>query len=131
MLTGFGVINVKVILILLGLFLLGEVLDYALVLFGAKKMGASSRAVFGAFLGGLAGAVLGTFFFGIGILFGTFAGIFAGAFLVEFFSQKGLKKSLKAGTGSLAGAVVSVFFKSLLALGMIALITVRIFSAQA
>ncbi len=45
LLTGFSIINLKVLLILFTLYLCGEVLEYVFIIIGAKKLGASNPAV--------------------------------------------------------------------------------------
>jgi len=121
LITGFSVISPKALLILLVLYLLGEVLEYVFIIIGAKKFGASNIAVAGAIIGGIAGAVIGSGFLGIGLVFGTFLGIFLGAFIVEFIIQKDLVRSLKAGTGSILGRFGSIFAKVIIAIVMFAI----------
>ena len=128
--TGFSIISIQTLLILTGLFIAGEILDYVFVMLGAKKFGASNRAVLGAFLGGITGAFAGLFFFGIGVIPGTFAGIFLGAFLFEYLGNSSFQQSLRSGTGSLIGAVASIFIKSILALAMISIIVVKVFTLR-
>ena len=118
LLTGFSIISIKTLLVILTLYLCGEVLEYVFVIMGAKKLGASNKAVIGAVAGGIIGAVLGAGFLGIGIILGTFLGIFLGAFLVEFAVHKDLVKSLKAGTGGLLGRLGSIIAKIIIAIAM-------------
>lgn len=126
--TGFSVLTLKTIVILFLLYALGEILEYVFIIAGAKKLGASNWAVFGAIAGGIIGAVLGAGVFGIGLIFGTFLGIFLGAFFVELFVQKDLIKSLKAGTGGVIGRVGSIAAKLVIVLIMLAIIVTRIIS---
>src|SRR4030042_7190231 len=107
-LTGFAIISLKTLLILLIFYLCGEVLEYVFIIVGAKKFGASNPAVAGAIIGGIVGAILGLGFFGMGLIPGTFLGIFLGAFLVELVIQRDLVKSLKAGAGGGLGRIGSV-----------------------
>ena len=126
LLTNFALIGFKTLLLLFGLYLVGEVSEYVFIIIGAKKFGASNAAVIGALLGGIAGAIIGVFVFGVGIIFGTFLGIFLGAFLVELFVQRDMVKSLKAGTGGVLGRVGSIFVKMILALVMIAIVVSKL-----
>lgn len=126
--TGFEIISIKFLLLLLFLYLLGEILEYVMVIIGAKKFGASTKAAVGAVIGGIVGAVLGTMgTAGIGLIPSTFLGLFLGAFLVEYFTQRDLVKSLKAGAGGVFGRVGAVACKVVIALVMIALILQRLF----
>ncbi|NQU95083.1 MAG: DUF456 domain-containing protein [Candidatus Omnitrophica bacterium] len=121
LLTGFTIISMKALLVILTLYLCGEVLEYLFVILGAKKLGASNTAVVGAIIGGIAGAILGVAFFGVGIILGTFLGIFLGAFLVELVIHKDLVKSLKAGAGGVLGRVGSIVAKVIIAIIMFAI----------
>ena len=51
LLTEFSELSFTKLLILLGLYLCGEVMEYVFVIFGAKKFGASNKAAMGAFHG--------------------------------------------------------------------------------
>lgn len=126
LLTGFSIISLKTLLVLLTLYVCGEVFEYLFIIIGAKKFGASNSAVVGAVIGGIAGAVLGVGFFGIGIVLGTFLGIFLGAFLVELILQRDLIKSLKAGTGGVLGRIGSIIAKVIIAVIMFAIIASKI-----
>jgi len=117
-LTGFSIVGLQTLLILLTLYLCGEVLEYVFIILGAKKFGASNAAAIGAVIGGIIGAVAGAAFFGIGLILGTFLGIFLGAFLVEMLLQKNLVKSLKAGAGSVIGRIGSIVVKVAIAVVM-------------
>ena len=68
LMTNFMVIGFKPLVILFTLYLVGEVLEYVFIIFGAKKFGASNAAVIGALVGGIIGAIIGTAAFGIGAL---------------------------------------------------------------
>ena len=116
--TGFSIITLKSLVIILVLYLIGEVFENLSVIFGTKTMGASNCAVVGAIVGGILGATFGAGIFGIGLIPGTFLGIFLGAFLVELVLKRDLIKSLKAGTGGIIGRLGSVVIKVVLALIM-------------
>ena len=123
LLTGFYLITLKTLLILLTLYFCGEVLEYALIIVGAKKFGASNAATAGAIIGGILGAILGVAFFGVGLILGTFFGIFLGAFLVELLIQKDLVRSLKSGAGSVLGRFGSIVVKIIIAIIMLTIMT--------
>jgi len=82
-----------------GMAILGELLDLAAGALGAKKGGASRRGVVGAFVGGLGGALVGTFFLPIpliGTLIGALLGTFAGALLGEMNDPENKKTADEA-----------------------------------
>jgi uncharacterized protein YqgC (DUF456 family) len=122
LLTGFDIMGLKELLVLVTLYLCGEVLEYVFVIVGAKKLGASNMAVAGAIIGGVLGAILGAGFFGVGLILGTFLGIFLGAFLVELAIQKDFVKSLKAGAGGVLGRIGSIVAKVVIAFIMFGVI---------
>ena len=125
-LTGFDIITVRCLIILLLLCICGEVLEYVVVIVGTKKFGGSNKATLGALIGGVTGAMLGATFLGIGAIPGTFIGIFLGIFLSEVITKKGIIKSLKAGTGGVIGRFGAIFAKVVIAIIMFIIIGIRI-----
>ena len=92
------------------------VIDFAAGSFGAKHLGASRRAVWGAAIGTLVGL-----FFGIpGILIGPFLGAVAG----EYTVHRQLVKAGKAGAGTWLGLALGAAAKVALVFGMLALFTI-------
>jgi uncharacterized protein len=78
--------------------------DFAAGALGAKKFGASPRAMIGAGLGTLAGLFLGP----VGIIFGPFVGAILGELTVHRDIAKVGKAGLAAWIGFLVGMVVKV-----------------------
>lgn len=126
LMTAFEILTWKDLLALGALYGFGELMEYVLTVFGAKKMGASTRAVIGAVLGGIVGAALGVALFGLGLLMSTLLGVFLGGFIVELCMTKDWRRAFWAGTGSLLGRLGSILFKMVIALGMIVWIGLRI-----
>ncbi len=124
--TGFSIVSLETLLVLLILYLCGEVLEYFFIIIGAKKLGASNAAVVGAIAGGILGAILGAGVFGIGLILGTLVGIFLGAFVVELILQKNLVKSLKAGSGGVLGRLGSIVAKVIIAIIMFVILALNI-----
>jgi len=129
LLTNFSIISFKALIVLLILYLFGEVLEYLFIILGAKKLGASNPAIFGALAGGILGAVFGVSFLGLGAILGTILGIFLGAFLVELIIQRSLIKSLKAGAGGVLGRVGSIVAKVLIAIAMLGILVYQFFTS--
>lgn len=125
-LTEFSFLSVKVIAILFLLYVIGEIIEYVSIIYGAKKFGASNAGIAGAFIGGIAGAVLGVSFFGVGLIIGAFIGIFLGAFIVELFVKKDVIKSLKAGAGGVLGRLGSIIVKIIIAIVMFIIMAANI-----
>lgn len=90
---------------------LSYVIDFAASALGAKKFGASPRAVVGAALG----AFVGIFFGLIGIVLGPFVGAVVG----EFSGKASLKGATHAGIGATLGLLFGTLLKIALAFTMI------------
>lgn len=101
--------------------LLAYGVDFWATLFGAKKFGASKRAVIGALLG----AVMGLFIGLPGVVFGPFIGAVIG----ELSAQRSLPQAVRAGIGATIGLVLGSALKIALVFAMIGVFLVmRFFS---
>lgn len=98
-----------VVLGLLALFSYG--IDLAATAMGAKKFGASSRAIWGAAIGTLIGI-----FFG---LIGLIIGPFAGALVAEFTHKNDMQAATRAGIGATLGLLFGAVLKIALAFTML------------
>ena len=85
--------------------------DFWATMFGAKKFGASRRAVMGAVVGSIAGLFLGV----PGVIFGPFIG----AVLGELSSAGSLRQATRAGFGATLGLILGAAMKLALAFSMI------------
>jgi uncharacterized protein YqgC (DUF456 family) len=113
---GFAYAGVGTLLALGVMTLLIYIVDVVAGALGAKRFGASPRAVVGASLGALIGL-----FFGIpGILVGPFAG----AVLGELSAQRDLLAAGKAGVGTTIGLALGLAAKLALAMSMVGLFAV-------
>lgn len=92
---------------------------------GAKKLGGSSNAAWGAVAGAIAGAILGTFVMPIiGTIVGAVLGAGGGAMLIERqLNKKSWNDAAKIGTGAAVGRLVAVVVKGSIA-GIMALIMI-------
>lgn len=107
--TRVGVVGLAIIGVLA---LLAFVADFIGSLLGAKRVGASPLALFGAAAGGLVG-----FFFGF---FGLIVGPFAGALIGELFAKGGLAQAGRVGIGTWLGLLAAAVLKVVIAFLMIA-----------
>ncbi len=99
-------------LVLLGLAVLGEVVEALLGVAVARGFGATRWGMIGTFIGGLAGAAVGTAWIPLlGSLVGAFAGAFVGAFAGEILGGRRVPESARAGTGAFLGRVAATAFK--------------------
>ncbi|MGH7832607.1 MAG: DUF456 domain-containing protein [Candidatus Binatia bacterium] len=112
--VGWGALSVIGVLALLT-----YVVDFAAVALGAKRFGASKRAVVGAVVGGIVGLV-----FGIpGILIGPFAGAVIG----ELSARPDLQAATRAGVGATIGLALGVAAKLALAFSMLGVFAISRF----
>ena len=115
----FAYVGIGSLTILALLALLTYGVDLWATMFGAKKFGASKRAIVGA----VAGAVIGIFFGFPGILFGPFIGAVIG----ELSARRGAEAAARAGLGATIGLVLGAALKIALALSMIGIFAIARF----
>jgi len=109
------------LILLGGLALLTYPADFIASAFGAKRFGASPRAVAGAAIGAVAGL-----FFGLpGILLGPFLGAVIG----EYSTQRRLENAGRAGIGATLGLVLGVAAKLAIAFTMLGIFAIVRFAA--
>jgi len=107
----FAYVGVWTIVVLAVLTLVTIGVDFWATMFGAKRFGASKRAVIGALVGSIIGLFLGL----PGVLFGPFIGAVIG----EISSRGSLPQATRAGFGATLGLVLGAAIKLALALSMI------------
>jgi uncharacterized protein YqgC (DUF456 family) len=112
-------------LLLLGLAVVGEIVEAFLGVVAARGFGATRWGMIGTFLGGILGAVAGSAVLPVvGSLLGAFLGAFVGALAGELLRGRRTGESFRAGTGAFLGKLAAVSFK--LAIGVvIAVFTLR------
>jgi uncharacterized protein YqgC (DUF456 family) len=109
--TRFHTIGVATIAIVVGLAVVGEVLE-AWVGFGlARRYGGSSRAGWGALVGGIVGALIGVPVPIVGSVIGAFVGSFAGAALFELTWSRTPGTAVRAGWGAVLGRAAAAASK--------------------
>lgn len=118
----FAYVGAKTLVVLGVMAVLSYVIDFMAGVFGAKRFGASPRALWGAALGALVGI-----FFGLpGVLLGPFVGAAIG----ELTMLRTLTQAGRAGLGATLGLMLGVAAKLALAFSMLGLfIVVRFVSA--
>jgi uncharacterized protein len=110
-LTDFRTVSVGLILLVMGLALIGEVVEAWLGFRMARRYGGSSRAGWGALIGGLAGAVIGVPVPFIGSVIGGFVGAFVGAALFEYTRARHSEGAVMAGWGAVLGRAAAAAVK--------------------
>jgi uncharacterized protein YqgC (DUF456 family) len=112
----FAHIGIATLATLAVLALLTYAVDVAAGMFGARRFGASPRAMAGAAIGAVAGL-----FFG---LVGVLVGPFIGAFIGEFTARRNLNAAGRAGYGATIGLVLGTALKIAIAFSMIGIFAV-------
>jgi len=98
--------------------LLGEAIEFMSGQWGTKRFGGSSKAAWGALLGGIIGAFCGSLIPIpiIGSVIASFIGTFAGAIVGQMRDEKKKAPNLRVGIGAVIGRALGVAFKLFIAL---------------
>jgi uncharacterized protein YqgC (DUF456 family) len=116
----FTYIGIKTLAVLGALALLTYGVDFWATMYGAKRFGASKRAIIGA----LVGVIIGMFLGFPGVIFGPFIGAVIG----ELSARRGLPDAARAGIGATIGLVLGAALKIALAFIMIGVFAVARFA---
>lgn len=129
--THFGRVGWGTLAIMAGLALLAELLEFVVGLAWTAKKGVTRRGTFGAFAGGLVGAVLASSVMPpLGAMLGAFAGTFAGATLLEYSAEKKRDAALHAGRAAFIGRIVATGIKTMCGFWMWAVLAWRLIVPQ-
>jgi uncharacterized protein len=115
-LTAFRSVGIGIMAVVIGLALLGEVIEWWLGFRFAQRYGGSRRAGWGALVGGLVGAATGVPVPIVGSVIGAFVGSFAGAALFEYMGSARAGVAVSAGWGAVLGRAAAAAVK--IALGL-------------
>jgi len=116
--TAFRTVGVWMIAAVVGLALLGEVIEWWLGFRLANAYGGSRRAGWGALVGGLIGAGVGVPIPVVGSIVGAFVGAFGGAALFEYATAWKADAAVRAGYGALLGRAAGAAAKVALGLAI-------------
>ena len=109
----YALISVTELLVILGIMIILEALEYALSGLAARYTGAEKRSAFLAIIGGLLGTIiLGSLFFVVGALAGLFIGSYLGAYWGERQAGKSKQAARRAAMGALMGSFAAKVIKS-------------------
>ena len=109
---GFSRVGVVGLILIGALAALAFAADFVASLLGAKRVGASPKALFGATVGGVVGIFLG--------IPGMLLGPFVGAVLGELWARGGIAQAGKVGVGTWLGLLFAAIAKVVIAFLMIA-----------
>jgi uncharacterized protein len=119
-LTDFRTLSAGLVALIVGLALVGELVEAWIGFRFAQRYGGSRRAGWGAVFGGLVGAVMGVPVPVIGSVIGGFVGAFAGAALFEYTRARTSQGAVRAGWGAVLGRAAAVAVKTALGIVMVA-----------
>ncbi len=109
--------------VLIGIAMVGEVGEFLASMLTAKKAGASTRAMWGAFIGGFAGMFIFTIPLPlIGTIIGAVVGCFLGAVIGELTAHNDLGKGARVGKAAAIGYILGMAFKITIAFLMAGLL---------
>jgi uncharacterized protein YqgC (DUF456 family) len=98
--------------LLVGLAVLGELVEFGLLALKAKKYGSSNSGLFAGLVGAVIGAILcAPFLYGLGALLGAMAGAWIGCYLMEILRGGGHEKAVQAAMGALVGRFLGTVCK--------------------
>lgn len=116
-------------ILLTGLAVLGEIIEYIAQSWGSRKYGSSAGGMWAGLLGAFVGALVGLpFFFGIGALFGALVGAWGGCYLIERCKGRSGVASRRAAMGALVGRFLGIVIKCGIGVLMLGLTWHAIFS---
>lgn len=115
-----GRIGVPTLILITGMAIVAEVLEFLAAGRYARKYGGSRRAAWGAIIGGIVGAIIGVPVPIIGSVIGAFAGSFAGALAAELTLGSRMGSATRVATGALIGRVVATALKVAIGVALLA-----------
>jgi uncharacterized protein len=133
-LTDFRTVGVAILVVLFIFAAIAFVADFVATSYGARRFGASNWGTVGGAVCGIAGALIGLLFLGIGSLFGLILGTIAGVFLGEYLKRTRQGRQEPGSTGSdwrrashAAGGVLVGYLASAVIQGLLGLASVIVF----
>jgi uncharacterized protein YqgC (DUF456 family) len=124
--TKFTAMNWWYLILCVSLAALGELIESLLGLVLVAKKGGSKMGIFGTFLGGLCGVILGAPYFPpFGSLIFGFVGAFAGAMLGEYVTYKNMDAAMRIGFWAFVGRAAAIVSKVALGCGIVYIIIIR------
>jgi len=127
--TSFQKFNFTFFLTLLIIAIIVELVEYVLIVIGARRYGASRWGVVGAIVGGIVGSFSGAFFSPIfGAVIGGVLGVIAGTLFVEkFLKKRSYYETYRALLGVLIGRVGALTIKAIGTVTMVVMVSYKLF----
>lgn len=119
--------NLTFFIIIGGLALAGEILEFGVQMLGARRYGGTGRGTLGGFIGGIAGAILGApFFLGLGALLGALGGAYLGCLVMELGLGRSGDEARRAAMGTFIGRFLGLSLKFGLGVWMVSMTIPRL-----
>lgn len=120
-------IDYAILAIVIGIFIIGEIVEFGAGLVGAKQGKASKRSMVAAIIGTVVGGIWGT---AILPLFGSILGALLGAFVItalaEYTKVKNAEQAKHVAISLLKGQIIGMVFKIAAAVGMAIILIERL-----
>lgn len=115
----FDKMDYAILVIVLGIFIIAEIIEFVAGVVGAKKEKASKRAMFATFIGTIVGGIWGTAILPVlGSLLGALCGAFIATAVAEYSKTKDLDQAKRVGKSVLKGQIIAIIIKSTAAVSM-------------
>lgn len=120
-------VSIPFMLLLAGICLVGELVEFFAKYHGAKRYGGSTKGGWGGIIGAIVGAIAGApFFFGFGAVVGALLGAYAGCLIIELGQDRSWPEAKRAAKGALLGNFAGLVAKFGLGIAMLVLAVPRI-----
>jgi uncharacterized protein YqgC (DUF456 family) len=120
-------IDYAILVIVFGIYIIGEIIEFVAGLMGAKKEKASKRAMLAPLIGTIVGGIWGTALLPIiGSLLGALLGAYAVTFLAEYSKTKDIAQAKRVAKGVVKGQVFGIMIKSATAVSMAILLVYQL-----
>lgn len=120
-------VDYTVLAVVIGVFIISEMIEFGAGLIGAKQGKASKRSMLAAVIGTVVGGIWGT---AILPLFGSILGALLGAFVIttlaEYTKVKDAEQAKRVAISILKGQIVGMIFKTAAAVGMAMILIARL-----
>jgi uncharacterized protein YqgC (DUF456 family) len=115
------------LILIAGLAAVAELAEALLGVLTARRFGATRWGMWGAFLGGIVGAIAFSPLFPlVGTLVGAFIGAFVGAFALEWKKSRTFRSGWRAGLGAFIGRIAAVALKTVIGISIVVLVIWKI-----
>lgn len=124
---GFVHVTYQTLIVMMALFMTGELAEFIAGALGAKKQKASTRAAVAAVMGAVLGGIAGTALLPVvGSVIGAVTGAFVASYAAEYSKTNDAEKARRVGISVMKGQAVGMIFKIVIAVGMAALIIAKL-----